>query len=116
MVRVLTASTTSIYVSEKAGASVSLSVDAKAKAEVAMLTKAKGSIDLVRSRGVGVKITAKGPLTPLFELAFLRRRFFDDPSIELRSLDVSDDNDLERYDIDEEYALALIKPSLPSDT
>ena len=58
---------------------------------------------------MGIKIIGEGPLTPLFKLAYLKRKIFGDPKIVYREALAPDSPRApDIYEIDEGYVLAAL--------
>jgi len=84
VVEVTTAPMATIIASEKAGAEVKFEVAANTPVSPQVMANLDEETQLKVFRGVGAKSIGKGPLTPLFRLAFLKRRLFRDPEIVVR--------------------------------
>ena len=108
VVEVITAPVATIIASEKAGAEVKFEVGANTPVSPQVMAKLDEETQLKTYRGVGAKSIGKGPVTPLFRLAFLKRRLFRDPTIAFRGpageeikpaeiVEVDDDEMIEIY-------------------
>jgi hypothetical protein len=84
VVEVTTAPMATIIASEKAGAEVKFEVAANTPVSPQVMANLDEETQLRTYRGVGAKSIGKGPVTPLFRLAFLKRRFLRDPEIVVR--------------------------------
>jgi hypothetical protein len=81
VIEVVTVSKATILVSQDAGAEMKFEVEAKTPINPQVMANLDASGSLKMSKGVSTKIIGDGPLTPLFRLARLRSRLFDDPEI-----------------------------------
>ncbi|UVK35800.1 hypothetical protein LHFGNBLO_006014 (plasmid) [Mesorhizobium sp. AR10] len=109
VVQVSKADSATILLSNQEGAGIDFEVAANAPVNAQLVAKLDAGASVVDSRGVGIKIIGEGPLTPLFKLAYLKRRIFGDPKIVYReALAPNSPNDPEIHEVDDEYVLAVL--------
>jgi len=106
VMEVVTVSKATILVSQNAGAEIKFEVGAETPINPQVMANLDAASSLKVSKGVGTKIIGEGPLTPLFRLAHLKSRLFDDPEIKVyragaaalpERLEISADHYLEIY-------------------
>jgi hypothetical protein len=105
VVEVSTATTATIVLSEQNGANLKLEIDAKAPVTAEVVANLKADAAYLDSKGVGVRLIGEGPLTPLFKLAFLRKRLVQSPEIAYR--DGTEMKPTFEAKIDDEHVLRL---------
>jgi hypothetical protein len=103
---VYTASQATIIVSNLSGAQMKFVVAADTPVSGVVMAKLDIQNSLVMEKGIGLKIVGKGPLTPLFRLAFLKPKVFHDPQIVFRG---QGGTNLEpkKFEISEDYSLEI---------
>jgi len=84
VVEVITVPRATIIVSEESGAEVKFEVRSRSPISGEAMANLDESSSLRISKGIGAKVVGKGPLTPLFRLAFLKSRVFRRPVVTFR--------------------------------
>lgn len=108
VVQVSAAESATILLSNEADAGMEFEVAADAPVNAQLIAKLHAGASLVSSHGVGIKIIGEGPLTPLFKLAYLKKRILGDPRIVYREgLAAGTDVEFEVHDVDDEYVLVV---------
>ena len=107
VVQVNVADSATIILSNQSGAGMDFEVDAKAPVNAQLVAKLDVGASLLGSRGVGVNIVGTGPLTPLFKLAYLKRRILGDPKIAYRDAIAPDAGDVIVQEVDKDYVLVV---------
>lgn len=87
VVQVATVGRATVLLSNESGASLNLEVDANAPLNAQVMANLDAGTSVLSVRGVGMRIVGSGPMTPLFRLAYLRKRIFRDPEIAYRGPD-----------------------------
>ncbi|QCO02834.1 hypothetical protein [Azospirillum argentinense] len=108
VVQVCEADSATILLSNQAGAGIDFEVDANAPVDAQLVAKLDVGTSVVDSHGVGIKIIGEGPLTPLFKLAYLKRRLLGDPKIVYReALAPATAKGPDIYEVDDQHILAV---------
>jgi hypothetical protein len=106
VIEVVTVPKATILVSQNAGAEMKFEVGAKTPISPQVMANLDVGTSLRMSKGVSTKIVGEGPLTPLFRLAYLKSRLFDEPEIKVyrgpgestpERLEITKDHFLEIY-------------------
>ncbi|MBT1700155.1 hypothetical protein KK083_24920 [Fulvivirgaceae bacterium PWU4] len=88
--RLITAPSATILISNSLNSDVELSASADLKAALAQLGKADLGLSLKSQRGDMFKMIGAREITPFFQVAKLKRRWFGDPKLRTRSVKISD--------------------------
>ncbi|MGD0608881.1 MAG: hypothetical protein ABSA53_35520 [Streptosporangiaceae bacterium] len=108
VVQVSAAESATILLSDQDGAGMEFEVAADAPVNAQLVAQLDAGASLLSSHGVGIKIIGEGPLTPLFKLAYLKRRIVGDPRIVYReAVAPGTDDEFEVHDVDDEYVLVV---------
>ena len=108
IVQVSAAESATILLSNQASAGMDFEVAADARVSAQLVAKLDAGASLVNSRGVGMKIVGEGPLTPLFKLAYLKRRILGDPKIVYREAVVPGTGDeIDVHEDDADHVLVV---------
>lgn len=108
VVQVSKADSATILLSKENGAEINFEVSANAPVNAQLVAKLDAGTSMVDSHGVGIKIIGEGPLTPLFKLAYLKKRLFGDPRIVYREAIAPDAPQApDIHEIDDEYVLTV---------
>lgn len=109
VVQVSKAENATILLSNQKGAGIDFEVAANSPVNAQLVAKLDAGASVVDSHGVGIKIIGEGPLTPLFKLAYLKRKIFGDPKLVYREALAPDSRHVpDIHEIDEDYVLAVL--------
>lgn len=109
VVQISQADSATILLSNQEGAAIDFEVAANVPVDAQLVATLDAGASVVDSRGVGIKIIGQGPLTPLFKLAYLKRRILGDPKIVYRDALPPDSPSVpEIYEVDDDCVLAVI--------
>jgi hypothetical protein len=108
VVQVSEAESATILLANQADAGMDFEVAGDVPVNAQLVAKLDAGASLINSHGVGMKIIGEGPLTPLFKLAYLKRRIIGDPRIVYReALAPGTDEQLEVHEVDDEFVLVV---------
>ena len=108
VVQVSVAERATILVSTEASAGMGFAVDASVPVNAQLVANLHAGQSCVSSHGVGVDIVGEGPITPLFKLAYLKKRFRKDPEIVYREvLPAEMGSGIDVYDVDDDHVLIV---------
>jgi hypothetical protein len=105
VVEVVTANRATIIASSQSGAEVKFAVDAETPVNANAMANLNVNTSLVFERGVGARVIGEGPLTPLFRLAFLKRRLLGEREIHFR--ETGPDRSAEKIQISDSHLLEI---------
>jgi len=116
VVETVTVASATILLSNQRGAQIDFEVAANAPVNAQLMAQLDARASVLDSRGVGIKIIGEGPLTPLFRLAYLKKKILGDPKIVYRQAlrpgadkeGAGDVPDPEIHEIDDEHVLAVV--------
>lgn len=104
VVQVTTADRATVILSANKVGRVAFEVDGKAPVDADLVASLDGKAGLVTMSGVGMRFIGGGPVTPLFRLAQLRRRWIGQPEVKYRD---AVDEASEVHPVNEDFELAL---------